>query len=93
MKRVDHFASDKGYVTGIASNVCSLTEKDFTKGYGGGVFQDPQPLDHELFQIACDYHNNPHGESHFFIGRGPYSISKNCYFGKDLSTPHIDYAL
>ena len=93
MKRVEHFASEKGYVTGIASNICSMTEKDFTKKYGGGKFPDPQPLDHELFQIACDYHNFPLNGSLFFIGRGPYSASKNCYFGKDLATPHMDYAL
>lgn len=92
MKRVESFAREKGYVTGISSDHCSLIECGYKEGYGAAPFPDSRPLDHELFSIACDYHNNPHGDSHFFIGRGPYSISKNCYLGKDLATPTFEYA-
>ena len=93
MKRVEQFAREKGYVTGLASDLCSLIENEYTKGFGGAKFPDDHPLDHELFQISCDYHNHPIDGSLFFIGRGPYSASKNCYMGKDLGTPHLDYAL
>ena len=93
MKRVEQYAREKGYVTGIASDLCSLVENEYTKGFGGAKFPDSNPLDHELFQVSCDYHNNPLDGSLFFIGRGPYSASKNCYMGRDLATPHLEYAL
>ena len=29
----------------------------------------------------------------FFLGRGPYAASRNCYMGQDLATPVFDYAV
>ena len=92
MKRIDSFAKEKGYVTGFSSDFCSLYEREFFRNYGRLVFPDPIPPDHEFLQIACDLHNFPLNSSLFFIGRGPFSASKNCFMGKDLATPHMEYA-
>lgn len=55
-------------------------------------FNDFQQPHHMFFQIACDYNNFPKiNPLSFGLGKGPYTVNRNCFMKKDLSSISLDY--
>jgi len=62
---------------------------------GGGKaynYSDLHDADHMYYQISCDHNllpaENPFG---FGMTRGPYSVTRNCFMGRDLAGTSLDY--
>ena len=94
LTRIETLAKKLGYITGIASDLCNLYEREFDYDKSYAVFPDPEPVDHEFFQVSCDYNTLPINNGlGFFLGRGPFAASKNCFMGDDLASSMLDYSL
>lgn len=91
MKRIEHYASDRGYVTGLAFDVC-VGNPILRKGNETPIKIDRFPPHHLLIQPACDTNNLPfHNPFSFGLGRGPFTPRRNCFQKKDMLNPYVEY--
>ena len=56
------------------------------------MYSDTVDADHMFYQLACDYNSMPKDNPlSFGFGRGPYSVSRNCIFERDLAGTSLEY--
>lgn len=106
LNRIDSYAKKAGYITGLSSDCCVYPEseskskrkiKNYIKFFivqnGPYNYSDYNDPDHMFYQIACDYNNMPlENPFTFGFGKGPYSVARNCFMGRDLSGLALEYA-
>lgn len=69
-------------------NTISIYVRDLTRlgKHGAYKFCDQGAPDHMFYEFACDYNNMPFKNPFSFgMGRGPFSIRRNCFLGRDMS--------
>lgn len=72
-------ALKNNFMTAYVSNYCQLPQKRVNHH-------------HQFIQLACDYNYSPYKKKFFGIDRGPFGMSRNCYFGLDSSKVGFEYA-
>lgn len=92
-KRIENYAKEQGYVTGISTNYCGYLEVDIESGYSG-TYPDKFIPHHTLSQLGCDYNLQPKENPFAFgFGKGPYSVALNCLFGKESISYIYDHVI
>jgi hypothetical protein len=92
LKRIDHYAKDAGYIVGMTSDCCTYPESEVKYKGKPYVYSDTVDPDHMMYQLACDWNSMPKDNPlSFGFGRGPYSVSRNCLFERDLAGASLEY--
>lgn len=90
-KRVEHFAYEQGYVSGIFNNYCQALEVDIKKAYSVSYPDDFKPH-HNFYQIGCNENVTPRVNPFSFgMGKGPYTVRMNCFQQKETINFGFDY--
>jgi len=91
-KRIEHFASEKGYVTGVTNEMCNGIEVMRKRGYKAKFVDLQYYPDHALYQTSCDPNVLPlQNGLGFGLSRGPFTVHLNCLFNKDLISFNVEY--
>lgn len=86
-KRIEHFASDQGYITGMSSDICQISEQDAYQRWSWGKHFDDEYLpDHVFTQVGCDYNMYPKDYyTNPLFGKGPWTLNKKCFMRRDIT--------
>jgi hypothetical protein len=92
-ERIDSYAKRAGYITGFSSDYCGTGEMDLYIRHRTDYFDKKNP-DHIFAGPACDYNACPDSKAGMGFGfaRGPYSMTRKCFSGNDLTGLAFDYA-
>lgn len=86
--RIERLASQDGYITGLSSDICQVSEQDAYRRAKLLVktFDDDYMPDHVFNQIGCDYNFYPkkNAENPLF-GKGPWTMNKKCFMRRDIT--------
>ena len=94
LKRIESYAKDAGYITGMGVDMCSYSESEVRgSATAPDKYNDDLDPDHLFLQIGCDYNLfNPNDQWAMGLERGPYTAGRNCFLGRDIVEINTDYA-